>query len=605
MTKKNIKSIVAALLLMPVVGAFTSCDDFLDQVPDERVEISTVPQVLQLLTSAYPTSNYGWLCELSSDNMIDINANFMATQNSGNELLVHYNLTSSDRMDDEIYKFEPVKSSTSSDSPFDIWESFYYSIATANFALQYLDEIKEDAGLTDSTMSNNMKAAYGEAYLIRAYCHFILVNIFSQAYKNDEASKADIGIPYVTEVEDKVFGDYDRSNVTETYNKIEADLLKGLELISDINFEVAPKYHFNTNAAHAFAARFYLFKRQYEKVIEHADIVLGTDPEILPTKLMSYAGLDSCQSSKDFATVWQGPQEANNLMLFITYSTQGRNAVGSRYATAGKALRDIEYHLGPNWRWYMMPCASIGGNFWDGTSDHGYFSGRICEQFEYTDKVAGIGYAHVIRREFTGCELLLERIEAKLLKDDPDKEGAIQDMIAYEASRMSFTPETYAYRTAGGAMEPLTKELIDKWYDPTKEANLRHSNVLADWNFTQNVSPEFRIADSLYIYMNCLNDMRRYEVAWSGHRFFDLKRMGIEYSHVYGEKVETGVVNDTIVMTANDKRRAIELPQEVLVAGMPSSYEPAKVSILDNRAVLAPVVDDKAAATKKRYFIFK
>ena len=79
-----------ALLSAVALLGFTSCgDDFLDQVPDERVEVLSLDQVIQLLGSAYSASNYGWLCECSSDNIIDINAPFYATQSDGSRIRVH------------------------------------------------------------------------------------------------------------------------------------------------------------------------------------------------------------------------------------------------------------------------------------------------------------------------------------------------------------------------------------------------------------------------------------------------------------------------------------------------------------------------------------
>ena len=161
--------------LSAIVLFNTGCDSFLDQSPDERVEISNLGQVVQLIGSAYSTGNYGWLCEISSDNIVDINAPYLATQSNGSEVLVHYNLGSYGRMDDEAYKFEPVKSSTDSDSPTSIWEGCYNAIATVNHALVMLDEIKvktygKDA--SDDVLSDKIKAAYAECYLSRAYHHF-------------------------------------------------------------------------------------------------------------------------------------------------------------------------------------------------------------------------------------------------------------------------------------------------------------------------------------------------------------------------------------------------------------------------------------------------
>lgn len=569
MMKHYIYNKVCAIALAGL--ALTACsDDFLDKSPNERVEITTVDQVIQLLSTAYMTGNYGWICEISSDNIVDINAPYMATQSNGSEVLVRYNLNSYDRMDDELYKFEPVRSSTGSDSPSEVWEGCYNAIATANHAIALLDEFK---AANNGEETDQMRAAYGEAYLTRAYHHFILVNIFSQAYKNEEASRQDAGIPYCTDPEDKVMVDYPRGSVTETYQKIEKDLLAGLDRVNDVIYQM-PKWHFNQKAAHAFAARFYLYKRDYEKVIEHANAVLGTDRDALPTMLMDYSRFDEATRSTDYAEIWQGPKEPNNLLLIATYSRQWRRSVGYRYATAGRALRDIMFHLGPNWRWYLMPCAGVGGEtFWDGTNDHGYKSSRIAERFEYSDKVAGIGYAHVIRREFTATMLLLERAEAKLLKKNPDIEGCINDILAYDLNRFTFSEERNSFYRAGNALQDLTRDMIESYY--TRTAN---SNVFANWDFTQNMSPDFVIPQNLVVYMNCINDMRRFETAYTGLRFFDLKRFGIEYNHVYGFNNDTGEYLEDIHLAWNDPRRAIEVPQEVLTAGLASSQTPAASS---------------------------
>lgn len=558
---RDMKTVKYITFVMATAGlTLTSCD--LDHEPDERVNMVETNQVIQLLSTAYSDGNYGWICEASSDNIVDINAPYMATQSNGTEIEVRYNKSSAERMDDELYRFEPVKSSDDTDSPSSVWEGCYHAIAVANHAISILDEIKAKNGGQEDAQ---MRAAYGEAYLSRAYHHFILVNVFSQAYRNDQLSQADKGIPYVTQPEDKVSVNYDRGTVTETYNKIQADLEEGLKRVSD-NIYTKPKWHFNANAAHAFAARFYLFKRQYDKVIEHANAVLGTDRSTLPTMLMSYATFDDATTLANYANIWQDPESPNNLLLIDTHSIHFRRSVGYRYATAGRALRDIIYHLGPNWRWYCMPCAGVGGEtFYDGESgDHGYSSSRIGERFEYTNKVAGIGWAHVIRREFTCTTLLLERAEAELL-GNKDVAACVADLIAYENSRQTFSEKTKQFYTNGNALQPLTQAMIESWY-----ADYTHSNTLTaeQWAATQNMSPDFIIPDDLLVYWNCLNDMRRYETGWTGLRFFDLKRWGLPIEHHYNPE------NTVFRLEWNDPRRAIEVPQDVLVAGMSSSQTP-------------------------------
>ncbi len=96
----------------------------------------------------------------------------------------------------------------------------------------------------------------------------MLVNIYSKFY--DPATAAsDIGIPYVTEPEKNFIKQYTRGTVAGVYDMIEKDLLDGIGYIDDKSYSV-PKYHFNRAAANAFAARFYLYKRDYTKVIQYA-----------------------------------------------------------------------------------------------------------------------------------------------------------------------------------------------------------------------------------------------------------------------------------------------------------------------------------------------
>lgn len=558
-----------ALAVLPILG-MSSCKDFLDTEPDERVTVDTEDKVVQLLTTAYNTGNYGWLCEVSSDNIIDNNAPHLPASTSSAQKTNYYNLSYYDRGDEEAFKFEPVKSSTSSDSPSSIWSGCYGAIATANHALMYIDQIVENGG----QMTDKLKAAKAEALLIRAYHHFLLVNIFSQAYKNDELSKKDKGIPYTTVPETQVAVHYERGTVTDVYNKIQEDLEAGLKDISDINY-TKPKWHFNVNAAHAFAARFYLYKRDYDKVIEHANYVLGTDSATTASMLMDYSGFSGCTYGSDYANVWKDPEAKNNIMLCATYSGVWRRYVGRRFNCNGLALRHIFYRTGPTWGWTIIPCAMVSGaTFYDGDADHGFTWSKICEQFEYTDKVAGIGYAHQIRREFTANELLLARAEAYLLGSSHDKAKCFQDLALYEQSRQNLSEEDKSYYGANNGMRPLTEDMITtSWYCYSETKNIRYLNCYEDWNFTQNMSPDFIVPADCVPYMNCINDYRRFETSYEGLRFFDLKRYGIEYSHFVGYE------NTEYHLTWDDPRRALEVPQEVIAAGLePSQSLPTNES---------------------------
>ena len=560
----------SALSLGAVLFAATSCSDFLDKEPDERVIISTPEQVSSLLVTSYPDTNYGPLCELSSDNFADNN---VPHYNDESKKMVYYNLAAYDRRDDEIYRFEPVKSNEQQDSPTSIWQGYYSSIASVNHALTYLDEIKANNG---GVMTDRMKAAYGEAHIIRAYCHFMLVNIFSQAYKDPEASKQDIGIPYITKVGDVVHENESRGTVAGVYENIQKDLEEGLLYVTDTYYE-KPKWRFNVNAAHAFAARFYLYIRDYDKVIYHANHVLGTDRSALAAKLMSYSKFSECVSTDDYANAWQNPSDPNNIMLISTQSLAIRHLSGGvRYACNADAAKQTVMRSGPTWNWTIIPCAMVSGLFVNGDQDYGLIQAKIMERFEYSDKVSGTGYPHTIRREFTHTQLLLDRAEALLLSSTQrDIPGAVADLIEYDKSRQSFSEEDKKFYSNGGNMEELTEKILLRYYTYVEGRNKQNPGVVENYNFTQNMSSSFVVPDDVTPYLNCLMDFRRYEQLFDGNRFFELKRWGIEYAHEYRD--DAGVVQK-VTLAWNDPRRAIELPQKVLSAGLPSSYsKPAGV----------------------------
>lgn len=553
---------------------FASCSDFLDQLPDERTELDTEAKIEQLLMTSYPLANYSWVCELSSDNLIDNQSPHLPSGPWDQQVLSHYNYSAYDRMDDELFRFEPANSATysSSDSPGEIWEYYYNSIASANAALEAIEN-KRDA---NGNLSENLTIARSEALLLRAYCHFILVNVFSQAYKDEEASKNDVGVPYVTTRETTLRQSYDRGNVTDTYQKIGEDLEEGLKHISDKYYK-APKYHFNTNAAHAFAARYYLYKREYQKVIDHANYVLGTDSASAGKMMMNYAAFDGCATSDDYANVWHSPDRNNNLLLLTTNSVYERRCFGYRYSMAGPVAQQVlMVHESPLWNsYYASPIALVGGFIFSSSmADYGFFTTKVGEHFEYTNKLAGIGYVHTIVRAFTANELLLERAEANIMLGNI--KAAQDDLRWYwNCSIDNFSAaDKQAYLDAG-YIKYMTNPVFDSYY-----ANGNNINCHQSWDFTEkNVSSSFVVPEDRVKYMNCLNDFRRFETCNEGLRFFDLKRWGMEWTHTVGNN------STEYVMSGDDPRRAIEVPWETLSAGLGTSRPTVTATSASPKAV--------------------
>lgn len=524
------RNIYIQILCLTFVSFATSCSDFLDKSPDSRTEIDSPEKISKLLIDGYCSQNYGVLAELSSDNFIDNNS-----YGSNGE---HYNLSALERFHDEAFAWEPALSSQDTDSPSAVWSGCYHAIAVANQALQAIARFESEG------RGNEVRAQKGEALLIRAYYHFVLVNMFCQTYRNDLISKNDSGVPYSKIPQTKVVVNYSRSNVTDTYKNIEADLLEGLPLIDDTKYNV-PKYHFNKQAANAFAARFYLFKRNYPKVIEYANKALGNNAAALMRNwnadLPTYTA---------FADAWINTQSPNNFMLVSTYSLFNR-IFGTRYGCNREAAYGTVIGIGPTWldtKYGYHPCyygrLYIGG----GSQEYGVFFPKAAEYFEYTDKIAGIGYTHIIRAEFTAEETLLCRAEAYTFLNQIDM--AIADLKIFDDSR----------KIEGHAFTNLDETSIRSFYKPENSLYVKSYN-------TSQLSSDFEVTATNKPIIDCILHFRRLETLYDGYRWFDIKRYGIEITHKIG-------LSRTETLKWNDLRRAIQIPGEVIAAGLSGNPRP-------------------------------
>jgi len=526
--KKNLAYIVLVLVL-----GLTSCN-FLDKNPYNRTEIDTKKKVRLLLVNAYNAANYGPLCEFSSDNIIDNNTpDAYGHINTKQPFNQGYN---------QIFAWEDVTAFSSQDSPYWIWDYCYKNIAVANQALDAIIKLEKEG--------EDLSAEKGEALLCRAYNHFILVNIFAQAYKDAEQSKSDVGIHYMTEAETEVKPAYERNSVAEVYDLIEKDLLEGLPLVSEDYYSV-PKYHFNVKAAHAFAARFYLFKRDYDQVIAHANKVLGTTASEAASVMFDAANCKDKGNIELELYAWTDVASPSNLLILSTYSfaLYGYTSTSCRY-TFNRAPRDYTVNgAGPCWD-SSFPGASI----WRFDANFGGFFSKLYEPFEYTDKVAGIGFPHSLRREFTTGETLLCRSEAEIMKGD----------IAAAVADMDVWAKGYL------CTKDLTDSRITSFFKKGK--NVQHTPVLHN----EDMCPTWKISDAQMPYIWCVLHLRRIETLHDGMRFFDIKRYGIEIKHEIGYPVETKH------LVWNDDRRAIQLPQEAILGGQKPNE---RVIVGDNNAV--------------------
>ena len=525
MKKSNIIYSISFAALLGL--SLTSCDKYLDVMPDNRTEVDSEDKVVSLITSAYPSDSfYGFLNESMSDNIDDMGERYSQYDS---------------RFARQAYSWQDI-TEDDNDGVRNLWESHYNAIASANQALQAIEEM---GGPTTTTL----REAMAEALLCRAYGHFILVNEFCMNY-NSQTSKTDIGIPYVTKPETTVNPHYERGTVEEVYKNIDKDIQTALPMIGDTHLKV-PKYHFNTQAAYAFAARFYLFYEKWDKAVEYATACLGSNPTSM---LRDWDEMESFGITNDLTprtNLYIDATSNSNLLLVTAISAMGIWSANygylSRYSH-NSYISETETLEAPNiWgNSNMMRCPPLA--FKGGALDR-VLMAKLPYLFEELDPVNKTGYYRTVYPAFKADLTLLERAEAYIMMGDYT--AACKDLTLW---MQNWTRSTMT----------LTKENVKAFYD-----GLAYSNSLAP-TMKKHLHPAFAIdaegseQESL---LQCVLNFKRLETIYEGYRWFDIKRYGINITRrTMDARSEPLEVTDSL--GTNDLRRAIQLPSIVIQAGM-------------------------------------
>jgi len=494
------KNIYKSIPLIFILIAAAGCKKFLATSPDQRTQLTTPQKVAELLVTAYPQADYATFTDAASDNAEDKGA--LASS------------TVKDPVNGDPYFWSDVQS-IEVGSPTYYWNACYAAIAAANAALDAIDKAPDQTPYL---------ASKGEALVCRAYAHFMLSLFFAKLY--DPAGPNDSpGVPYVTTPEKVVFGQYSRGTVASTWAAIEQDLLAGLPLIKDVSYTV-PKYHFTTTATNAFAARFYLFKKDYAKVVSYTAAAFPNNT--IAANLRPWNTTYKSVSAGTLQVLFTQATQPQNILLTETPSTWARYYPFYRY---GFGLMLNSYFTTT-----PLPTATAAVNGF--TAEVVYYYNvpnytllKFEEEFVRQTANANIGTAYTIFPQFTTDELLMERAEAYANIGGASSDLALADLNTFLSTRLTnYNATTMA----------VTYAKIASTYGTTDVK----SGLIA-----------------------CILDFKKREFMQEGGvRWFDEIRLNLPVVH------NIKAINNTstyITLPPSDPRRLFQLPAEVALSGVP------------------------------------
>ena len=251
---------IYVLTLLSCLLMLSACDSYLDIKPVGSVIPQTAEEYRALLARAYLNvpKDRGQACFRSDEMMVNDNE---YDRNSFGDI---------ERWND-VSPFPGTSQFT--------WSNFYNVLFIAN---QLIENEKE---ITEGT-PEVVNQLVGEAYLLRAYMHFVLVNLHGQPYTKPGAlSSKSVPLKLDTDIE-KTLG---RNTVEEVYISILSDIERARELINKEEWETVFSYRFSVLAVDALQSRVSLYMGEWQKCLESAEAVLAKKSVLVDT--VSYTHL--------------------------------------------------------------------------------------------------------------------------------------------------------------------------------------------------------------------------------------------------------------------------------------------------------------------------
>ena len=257
---------------------FTSCDNFLDITPTGKVIASTGEEYRAMLTYEYK--------------YFPKDRHMMTVRTD--ELKFSGSTASSDLdayLDLWLWKDENPSPTTSYFS----WRSYYHAIYIANYIIEHQEEITDASAKTINQL-------VGEAYMMRAYCHFLLVNLYAEPYTHCTPATTR-GVPMMLEADINAIPG--SSSVETIYQQVLSDIAEAEQRLNVTKWDEGENYRFNTISAQALRARTYLYMGRWQEALTAAKAVIAAHGDLEDLNVSSALLPDSYQSAENIVALEQ------------------------------------------------------------------------------------------------------------------------------------------------------------------------------------------------------------------------------------------------------------------------------------------------------------
>ncbi|TRZ45071.1 RagB/SusD family nutrient uptake outer membrane protein [Robertkochia solimangrovi] len=431
------------LILILTVATLFSCNNFLDEVDQDKLIPEKTDHYSALLLNEF---NYNYplfkTVDYMTDNVTEDPAGLDSRKLSNKTT---YTWQREIEIDENGKNISSINNS---------WEYMYEDIAVANYVIELVDD-----ALGEEQDNNYVK---GEAYFIRAFSYFNLLNLYGQPYDVTTAN-VDLGVPLREDIGVEIT--YNRNTVAECYAAIESDLLAAIELIDNSSGPLSV-WHPDLETCYLLMSRVKLYQEQWDEVITYADMVINKAPLSRISESTPFVTEDNPEILFSFYAT----SPAFNLINYGTTLTEASYRVDNKLIALydAKDRRKDAFFLGID----------------DGTGKK-YYRTKKYERDLYTS----LGFAN-----FRVGEAYLNRAEAYVQKGDVT--NGINDIKSLHSYRLSDTSsQTYPTSQEDAlafVLEERRRELCfedhHRWFDLRRMKNrpeIKHVYTLVEENGTK------------------------------------------------------------------------------------------------------------------------